>query len=202
MSSSIDTFRGYLNRFSDIAKSDRYTVMISVPSMQAAYPQAMEGLSFQCETAEIPGRTLATFEARTYGPLYRYPYESSYSDLNLTFMCMANKAGQAQSGLWEKSFFDDWLDLINPSPQVAQQAAWNMEYRSKYDATITLTHYDSLDQPTYAVKFFSAYPLATTPIQLNWSDDSHAKLSISFTYTWWQRTTALTNQQSNNTISI
>lgn len=186
MTASLNEFRSYLNKFNDIAKSDRFRVFIN-PVNGLPSPQ---GLSFECEVSELPGRTIETFSARSYGPQYRYPHQSSYSDLNLTFLCMANKSGP-DTGIWEKAFFDDWMEQINPSLQTTRAAPWNMGYRDDYATSIIVNHYDTFDQRTYSVEFLNSYPIAITPIQLSWNDDSQLKLTIAFAYTSWVRKTAV-----------
>lgn len=187
MTAALNDFRSYLNRFTDIAKADRFRVIIN-PVSGLTSPQ---GLSFECEVSELPGRTIETFSARSYGPQYRYPHQSSYSDLNLTFLCMANMAGGTDTGIWEKAFFDDWMELINPSLQTTTAAPWNMGYRDDYSVSVIVNHYDIFDKRTYSVEFLNSYPIAITPMQLSWNDDSQLKLTIAFAYTSWIRKTAV-----------
>ena len=64
---SIDNFRAHLNRYSDVARSDRFKVFImpkfknaisgtgnSVVANPFGYNNVTEKLSFQCESAELP----------------------------------------------------------------------------------------------------------------------------------------------------
>ena len=44
-------------------------------------------LALQCESAELPGKTLATADVKVYGPTFKVPYQTQYSDMNLTFLC-------------------------------------------------------------------------------------------------------------------
>ena len=185
MTSSITAFRGYLSQFNDIAKADRFTVMIiPPPALVAAYGYAAQGLSFQCDGAELPGRTIETVFARTYGPTYQYPSGTTYDDFTLNFICMANRNAAPTTGLWEKRFFEDWLNLINPS---GDSNSWNVAYRDDICTTINITHYDQADQESYSVNMLKAWPKAVTTMQLNWNDDSVLRLTVPFIYTRWER---------------
>ena len=80
----------YLNKYSDLAKSDRFIVQFgAVPKLIAkTYSQSdIHNLSYQCEAAELPGRNFSILETRTYGPNVKSPYQSVYNDLILTFFC-------------------------------------------------------------------------------------------------------------------
>lgn len=193
MTASLDRFKGYLNKFSDFAKSDRYLVYITPPPALSKYVSSTEGLSLQCEAAEIPGRTLSTFQARTAGPSLNYPYQSTYQEMNLTFLCMANRPGQKHTGLWEKSFFDDWLDLIDHSPKMMtattglERNGWNIGYRKDYQGIVQVKHYDVRDNENYVVCYYNAFPISVPSIALSWADDSPLKMPVTFTYSYWKR---------------
>jgi hypothetical protein len=44
-------------------------------------------LALQCESAELPGRTTATADVKIYGPTFKVPYQTQYTDTTLTFLC-------------------------------------------------------------------------------------------------------------------
>ena len=59
-------------------------------------------LALQCETAELPGRTLMTQEAKVYGPSFKVPYQSQYNEITLTFL--------STNEFWERKLFDRWIE--------------------------------------------------------------------------------------------
>lgn len=210
---SIQNFRSYLNKYNDVARADRFKVFIIPPTaiLPFGYSQATEKLSFQCEAAELPGRSLATFDARTYGPNVKYPYQTIYNDLNLTFFCTANKSSSEArtslvalnnnndvkgTGLWEKRFFDNWMDKINPSQitDTVNTPSYNMEYKENYQSIIEVVHYDVNDAETYSVKFMEAFPTAVNQLSLSWADESVLRLTVTFSYTRWE----ISNDAKNN----
>ena len=65
-SQSIKSFIGYLNQYTDVARADRFKVYIVPPrglsSGITGWSGVTEKLSFQCDAAELPGKTISTFE--------------------------------------------------------------------------------------------------------------------------------------------
>ena len=191
---NISNFISHINQYTGPALANRFRVDIVPPSkifLNAA--SLTKKLSFQCEAAELPGRTLATLDARTYGPTKKYPYQTTYNDLSLTFICMGNTTSGPNTGLWEKTFFDTWMNYINPTD------LYNFRYKSDYQTEITIHHYDTyssreaennfenqfLDE-TYSVDFFEVFPISVNQLQLGWADDSVLKLTVTFAYTKWE----------------
>ena len=66
-------------------------------------------LALQCETAELPGRTLATADVKVYGPTFKVPYQSQYNDINLGFLCT--------NEFYERKLFDRWIEAIHRSEE-------------------------------------------------------------------------------------
>jgi hypothetical protein len=213
---NISNFISHINQYTGPALANRFRVDIVPPNAVFKNRASLtRSLSFQCEAAELPGRTINTLDARTYGPTIKYPYQTSYNDLNLTFICMGNKImesfpGESESvpntGLWEKTFFDDWLNFINPTD------LYNFNYKSDYQTAITIHHYDvhsstevennfvnQFLDPTYSVDFFDVFPTSVNQLQLGWADDSILKLTVTFAYRKWEnRKTAET--RANNDV--
>jgi hypothetical protein len=168
----IDQFRASFTN--DLAKPSRFKVKI------LAAPEAVRGiisgetLSFRCESASLPGRNISTADIRIYGPTEKYPYQTSYDDMTLTFIC--------SDTMVEKVFFDQWMEFINP------QDNWNFEYKSKYKTDITIEQYDNMGEISHTIQLIDAFPISMNELGLDWSNgDSYHKLSVSFAYTYWTR---------------
>ncbi len=135
-----------------------------------------QDLEFLCETSELPGRTLQTADVRYYGPVNKFPFQSVYADLNLTFIC--------RSEMHEKDLFDSWMQLINPVSN------YDFRYKDDYSVTIEVFHFAEIAsetnpqaaKPTYQVYFENAYPISVSPISLTWADDGLARLQVTFAY--------------------
>jgi hypothetical protein len=44
-------------------------------------------LALQCEAAELPGKHWQTADVKIYGPSFKVPYQTQYTDTTLTFLC-------------------------------------------------------------------------------------------------------------------
>jgi hypothetical protein len=165
----------------DLSKPSRFEVKINPPSVLSNIISS-ETLALRCENASLPGRTLATADQRIYGPTEKYPYQSTYEDITLTFI--------VTSSMVEKTLFNTWLDYIN-SP-----TTWNFEYKSNYATDILISQYDTSNREMHQVKLVDAFPILVSQLDLDWgNDDAYHKLSVVFAYTYWEITKTSTPSQ-------
>jgi hypothetical protein len=156
----------------ELAKPSRFHVIINLPASLGSTIDSRT-LALRCENAVIPGRTIATSDLRIYGPTEKYPYQSSYEDITLTFIC--------DDSMIEKAAFDAWMEKINP------QSSWNFEYKSNYASTITIIQFDNSNNEVHKVNLIDAFPIAVNQLDLDWSSDApYHKLSVVFAYTYWE----------------
>lgn len=170
----IEEFRASFNE--ELARPSRFKVKFNPASVNGQLARIINAqtLSFRCESASLPGRSIATADLRIYGPTEKYPYQSIYDDISLTFICT--------DSMLEKKFFDQWLEIINP------QNSWNMNYKKSYVMDIEIEQYDNADNVTHAIKLIDAFPLNVNELGLDWSTtDSYHKLTVSFAYTYWTK---------------
>jgi len=156
----------------DFARPNRFQVLFPLPGGLNSFGSSQEILTFRCENAQIPGRTLATTEQRIYGPIEKFPYLTTYNDLDLTLI--------VDSDMKQKKLFDAWVELVNPS------STNNFKYRDTYATDITIIQYDVTDRATYIVRFVEAYPISINQMDLDWSADGYHKLNATFAYTRWE----------------
>ena len=170
MAGSINDFKSSFNK--DLARTSKFDVNITIPLTMIPYISSAKNLTYRCETAQLPGRTFATTEQKTYGPIEKYPYLTSFTDLDLTFL--------VDDDMNQKVLFDAWLNYINP------QYNNNFRYKGDYATIITVNQYDVMNELSYSVNFYDAYPISINQMDLNWSDESVHKLVVTFAYTYWQ----------------
>ena len=170
MSGSISDFKASFNL--SPARANRFDVNIPIPVTMIQYLNIGKQLTFRCENAELPGRTLATADQKTYGPVEKHPYMTTYNDINLGFI--------VSDDMSEKLFFDAWMEIINPSSN------YNFKYRGDYVTTMTVNQYDATNSLIYSVNLIDAFPIAVNQMDLDWSSDSNHKLTVVFAYTSWQ----------------
>jgi hypothetical protein len=129
-------------------------------------------LSMQCETAELPGITLQTQDAKIYGPTFKVPYQTQYTETTLGFLCT--------NDFYERKLFDRWMEAIMPSDTN------NLRYpkgdNTRYMTTIRIVQYDDFIKQIYAVELIDAFPIGIASQGLSWADDGFHRLSVQFAY--------------------
>lgn len=170
MAGSINEFKSSFR--TDVARNNKFDVNINIPLVMIPYISSAKSLNYRCENANLPGRTFATTEQKTYGPIEKYPYLTTYNDIDLTFI--------VDDDMSQKIFFDAWMNYINP------QYNNNMRFKGDYATIITINQYDVTNQLSYSVNLYDAYPISINQLDLDWSNDGHHKLVITFAYTYWQ----------------
>ena len=167
------TISNFLSTFrNDLARPNRFDVNIPIPLGLIQYIKTSTPLQYRCDATNLPGRTIATTEQKTYGPIEKYPYLSTYNDIDLTFIVSGDMS--------EKIFFDAWLNYVNPTQSN------NFRYKTDYAVTLSVNQYDQTNKLSYTVGLFDAYPISVNQLDLDWSNDSYHKLTVTFAYTYWK----------------
>ena len=170
MAGNINDFKASFKK--DLARTNRFDVAIPVPLTMIPYVSSAKALNYRCESANLPGRTFATTEQRTYGPVEKFPYLNTYTDIDMTFI--------VDDDMSQKVFFDAWLNYINPLYN------YNYRYKSDYSTVITVNQYDVTGALSYSVNLYDAYPISMNQMDLDWAGEGYHKLSVTFAYTYWQ----------------
>jgi len=170
MAGNINDFKSSFTK--DLARSNRFDVDVTIPLVMIPYVTSARSLKYRCENAQLPGRTLATTEQKTYGPIEKHPYLNTYNDIDLTFII--------DDDMQQKILFDAWLNYINPA------YSNNMRYKSDYATILKINQYDVSGDLTYSVNLYDAFPISMNQMDLDWSGDGYHKLNVTFAYTYWQ----------------
>ena len=170
----MSNIRDFVSSFKkDIARPSRFDVFINLPPAIRFQEFNAASLLYRCENAQLPGRTIGTVDQKTYGPIEKFPYLTTFTDLDLTFI--------VDDDMSQKTFFDNWLDYINPLNTNDYQ------YKENYSADIRINQYSVNNQLTYSVNILDAYPISVNQLDLDWGSDGYHKLSVTFAYTRWER---------------
>ena len=170
MAGSIAEFKASFN--TDLARPNRFDVNIPIPIGLLPYRGIGRTLNMRCENAELPGRSISTTTMKIYGVEEKFPYQTTYSDISLTFIVGDDMA--------EKKFFDAWLNWINPTIN------YNLKYKADYAVPLSVNQYDVKNQLSYSVTMLDTFPIAVNQLDLDWSSDGHHKLTVTFAYTSWR----------------
>jgi len=179
----METFRVVSDDYGSLAKSCRFAVRIipsSVNNPLSRYFDLFRDLIYLCEVAEYPGRGFQNVDLRYYGPSFKMPFQTTYEDINLTFLCRSQAP--------ERQLFDDWMDLINPV------TTFDFNYRDDYACQIDIFQFSEYDSegygspdPEYMFSLKDAWPVLVNPQPVTWADDQFLRLGVTFTYTKWMR---------------
>jgi hypothetical protein len=145
-----------------------YSVVITRPNKPS-----YRNLMYLCDGAELPGRILTTTTQRFYGPTQKYPTISSYNDLTLSFICLADNK------MYPKWEFESWIDEINPTEN------WNLKYKDEYISDIKISQYIKTGEKIYEAILKDAFPIAIYPQQLNFASPNHHSLKVTFAYNYF-----------------
>jgi len=129
-------------------------------------------LALQCETAELPGKTLQTADVKIYGPTFKVPYQTQYNDTSFTFLCT--------NDFFERKLFDRWIESIHPSD--TNNLRFSKGDTTRYLCNIKIVQYDEFIKQIYAVELIDAFPIGIAPQSLSWSEENFHRLQINFAY--------------------
>jgi len=129
-------------------------------------------LSLQCESAELPGKTLQTADVKIYGPIFKVPYQKQYTDTTLNFLCT--------NDFYERKLFDQWIEAIMPAS--TNNLRYARDDETRYLTNIKIIQYDDFIKQIYAVELIDAFPIGIASQPLSWSEDGFHRLSIQFAY--------------------
>jgi hypothetical protein len=168
---SLNEFKSSFNK--DVARPNRFDVSIPVPLVLIPYIGTARDLNMRCEATQFPSRTFSTTEQR-FGsnPTEKFPYQSSYNEIEMTFIVGGDMA--------EKKMFDAWMEYIQPSYN------FDFKYKKDYVTTMQVNQYDNENKLTYSINLIDSFPVSINQLDLDWTQDGYHKLTVVFAYTYWQ----------------
>lgn len=169
-----------LNEFISSVKSDglmrssRFAVSFSLPVVigPGKYSADLRKVLLYCDNINLPGLTIETTSAKTFGEVREMPYQKQYDNINMGFYVDNNMS--------VKLLFDSWMNAIQ------DPVSRTFNYYKDYTTDITIAVYDIANKNRYAVTLFQAYPKAINPVQMDYGNKEVMKLSVSMNYKYWQ----------------
>lgn len=172
--SNLNTFRSKIAQGRDLAKANRFMVLFSFPQGLPGATTYGPDQQYLCETAELPGRAFNTQEYRYYGPNFKMPHQSAYTDINFTLYL--------RSFMNDKKLFDNWLEFINP------KTTYDFKFRTQYSTNIQVWQMEETRSiPSYLVTLRKAYPINVNAVPLSWAEDNIHRLQVTFCYVDWRK---------------
>lgn len=177
---TMKNFWAVMDDHGGLAKTCKFaTVIRPIGEYIRPYGSFTRDLIYLTEVAELPGRGFMNIDVRYYGPNHKLPFQTTYEDINLTFLCRTESQ--------ERGFFDDWMTIINPIN------SFDFNYRDDYRAEIDIYQFseigdeDDMPEAVYGMTLKNAYPILINPQPVSWGDDQFQRLIVTFTYTHWTR---------------
>ena len=155
-----------------LMKQNRYIITMALPrSLQALYSGDLRKVLLFCDTVSIPGVTIGSSPALTYGEVREMPYEKLFTPANLSFY--------VDNSMHVKKLFDQWQGtIVNPQTR-------NLGYYRNYTTDIDIDILDVYDNNRYRVTMHEAYLKDISPIQMDASNRDVMKLNVAIQYKYW-----------------
>lgn len=126
---NINKFLSHFSSKGEFSKTARFDAQIFLPGGGDT-----QGLTLQCEAAELPGYNINTVDGKVYGAPYQVAATPIFNELRLTFICAGD--------LNEKGTFEDWMDLALPMGlNNNSNQLYRANYRDSYIGKIIVTQY-------------------------------------------------------------
>lgn len=179
-------------RKNSIVRSNRFEVLIGIPTMLAPYnnSESHRLLQLRCDSATLPGVTLTTADVQRYGYglVEKVPTGAQMGDFTCSFIADAE-------GLIYKLFYR-WTNGIvkwDEKPNAAGRISFNQlrpyehEYRDNYVASIQILTYDENSDRLLAYTLYDCFPTSLGEIQYNWGDnDNLVRIPVNFAYSYFK----------------
>jgi hypothetical protein len=164
-----------LLNFPNSVFSDITTRVQGASDSRSYNPSISRYLALQCESAQLPGKSMATADVdMLYGPKFKIPYRAMYDEnITLTWICT--------NEFYERKLFDKWLEAMTPND--THNARFSQGEKTRFTTNIKIVQYDDFIKQIYAVELIDAFPVMIAPQTLSWGDDGFHRLSVQFEYT-------------------
>jgi hypothetical protein len=155
--------------------------------MQNAYTKdTLRKVLLHCDSVTLPGMSISTQQARTYGEFREMPWERTFENVNMTFY--------VDRSMDSKSLFDKWINSIQ-DPVTRQ-----FNYYTEYTTNIEVFVLDQDDKEQYRVELFECYPKSISSIQMDYSSKEVMKIQVSMNYRYWAAGSVSSNAPNNGLI--
>lgn len=186
----IDTLKSTIGRRTGVAKANRFAVYIPLPLISLSPGTIISNLisgntnplqvlndprdiSLLCETATLPGRTIATTEYATSIKPVKQPYSFINDDVNFTFLLTGD--------YYVKNVFSQWQN------QILDQQTYRLNFKDDYVSTVVIQQLNDKNVPVYTCQLNRAFPVSVSTIELgNSNENTVSRVTVTFAYDDWE----------------
>lgn len=156
-----------------LMRTSRFAVMFSLPSAvsEGNYSRDMQKVLLYCDNINLPGITLETTAAKTFGEHREMPHNKLFDTINMGFY--------VDNSMAVKLLFDNWMGAIQ------DPVTRNFNYYRDYTTDIVVDVFDIADQSRYQVTLFQCYPKALNPITMDYGNKEVMKMNVAMNYKYW-----------------
>jgi len=162
-----------------LMRSNRYAINFSLPRNVQNSGSDLRSILLFCDSVTLPGVTISTTPALTYGEIREMPYEKLFAPVTFTFFM--------DTAMNVKQVFDNWqAAIVDP---VTRQTG----YYDDYTTDIEITVFDINDNSRYSVKLYQAYLKDLGQISMDYANKDVMKLPVTMQYKWWESSKSATS---------
>jgi hypothetical protein len=154
-----------------LMRNNRFNVLLSVPPAVSLGVDVRKVLLY-CDSVTLPGLSIATAEAKTYGEVREMPYQRVFENIPMTFY--------VDNAMHVKLMFDTWLAaVINPGTR-------EVNYYRDYTTDMSISVYDVNEKSRYEVTCYQCYPKSVSAVQMDYSNKDVMKITVNMVSKYWE----------------
>lgn len=169
-----------------LMRTNRFSVMLSIPQAvsRGSYTTDLRKVLLYCDTINIPGISVATTEAKTYGEIREMPYQRLFEPITMTFF--------VDNSMNVKLLFDAWLAaIIDPGSRI-------INYYKDYISTMTISIQDINEKSRYQVTAYECYPKSVSSIQMDYASKDVMKVTVTMVCKYWESNSIMQTTQNSS----
>ena len=193
--STLGRFQAMVNEAEGFQRKARFYVNFTLPNGVSGETDEIQGFSTQtqlramnqdqnkrrvqafCSEIAMPAREGVQKEIRHNGPVRKFVYDHTYSDITATFY--------TDKFMRERSFFEMWQKAA------FSNSTHNMNYYNDYVAPLDIfalgqfASRDERDDITYGVRLFECYPKTISEVSFSHDANAIQTFTVTFSYRYW-----------------
>ena len=191
---NIDSLKSTIGRRTGLAKANRFAVYMNLPLVSidvgSIITNVVSGnfnplqvlndprdISLLCETAQLPGRSIATNEYMTNMKARKIPYGYISDDVAFTFLLTGD--------YYIKDVFDKWIGKI------INQDRKTINYKDDFVSEVEIQQLNDQNIPVYSCKLRKAFPINISTVDLgNTNENTVSRVTVTFAYDDWRETSS------------
>jgi len=171
----------FASSFVKPARPSQYEMYVLSPAALRQQVGDQPKMQFRIDTAELPGRSMLTYDHKYYGPLTRVPYGALFTDMGISVLVSEDQS--------EIDYFLTWQDIISGNHRtsnVVGKENFDMEYFDNFKSTAVIFAYDSQRNVKRQVELIDCYPILVNPVPLNWGSEEVMKLQVTMHFRYFK----------------